>query len=1611
METLFEVQDNTIDIDTEMLVLDNEPFNPYTQANYDPPEKEYSLDADGHFIIYDIDEEETPYSSNRTTFVHTESDESKLWLAQPANKVKKTWYNQIVKTELNVDPKFATDNACYEMESILPNIASNVIQATYLGPMKDIPSKPTFHITPGSLVQAQLPSGLKVTVLIDTGCHKTILNRKFLQKNLFHFKNFKKVPLREDHKIKLANGLIIKTDGLIAMPLIIQDYLFQFLALVTTLSEDFDFVLGLESLIQLESVYSLGQNILQMENRCIPLYPVKDVILPPKAQIGIVITGELPRTFSSGFAVVHVIPVTNTYSVVTTETEFINQTTCFNLTNTINKSRYFYHNIPFGYLDTRSIGYYEPLTATQMISSDHLIFPSHMASISEHSIDRLIHEEPALDNQDPYPWLDPQDPRRFQTDRELLEQLIDLSDSCLTPLEKEQFYDLLEQYKKAFSLRDEIGLAHGMQITLELTDTTPFFIRPFSAKEDMKGKIDKEMNKLCILGILRKELSGYSSPAMAIPRKKSDIPRVVADFRYLNTILPQLNMSFPLVRECIQSIGASQCEVMSVIDLRDAYHTLRLTPNSQQYCGITPYYGSDTYLYQRLPMGLKVSPAIWQAFINKVLGPIPNRQRHIAIMDDCLVHSKFADHMQDLINLFQSLMDHGLKMSPKKCQFFRTSLIYMGFKFLIDKGRPSFTPMKDKCDSIRNLEPPKTVKDCRKFCGMVNFLATFLKGLQKHLVPIYNLTKKNTTFKWTSECQKSFDTIKNMLTQPPILRMPDTKGIFRLMSDTSILATGAALYQFQDNNYYIVGYNSKKLPEAAKNYSITELELFGLVINIHAFRQLLSHVYFECFCDHSAITYILTSKKKIATRRIQKLIEQLMQFNFSIYYLPGSKMHIADMLSRLAGKDLDPPDKVIPISFNAMQSSQPRRCSPRIKKQAIQTPYPAGKIDRILSSYQPQVLLKRLPEILNKDTHISKIDTYLKADQPKPKDIVPKPKIIYQSNSCNNNSFPSMQSPTGRLKQKKLSHSILPQDKLTLINPTIQIPNTLPPIEVPPPQTQNIETYRSPENFLYNKPLPVLKDSKELNVFSRHIPKQTEIDEFLAVLKAKVTKEYKLPLLAQSIINAYPQSPAFRNIYQYITTNTLPPNRRLQRSIISNSDNYIVADGLLFKLQQVSRNKQMVHRCLLVIPEAFEHVVFHMYHDSLLGAHYGPLNTYYTIKDKYHIHNLLDKINKYVASCEECQKQKVKTKKSRYFHPRIPLDYNPLAYISADIKYMPKGIYNYEFLLVIVCEVTGFVIAIPMVKHDAVTIAHALLEKLIFIFGPPKTLIVDEDRALSAKVMHYILDALKVNIKLVSPSNHGSLKTERYIQTINNLITRQLTGKGREWPLYVMSTCYAMNTFVSPSTGFSPYELVFLRKPPDILNLYFEPLQTIAKGYEDYCLKMKHRLEHVGNVILELKTFQQERQAQLAHNLPTPPETFQEGQLVYLLAPSAATLRTKTMKCRADFVGPLVVNKALDPTHYILNDLQGRVLIGVFHINRLKKATVRTPSGAVSTYQQLHDSFTHITQQEANAATPAPDIAPAAALQSTYPLSYRHNTGCGFPDSPCECILDTIPFN
>ena len=127
---------------------------------------------------------------------------------------------------------------------------------------------------------------------------------------------------------------------------------------------------------------------------------------------------------------------------------------------------------------------------------------------------------------------------------------------------------MLLKYKEAFSLKDEIGLCPNMEIELELNDDTPFFIRPFPIKESVKEVVDKEMRKGCLLGILKKGMSSYSSPIMLIPRKLTGIPRIITDFRYLNSRLVTLQPSIPLVRDAIQILGNSGAELLSLARLK-----------------------------------------------------------------------------------------------------------------------------------------------------------------------------------------------------------------------------------------------------------------------------------------------------------------------------------------------------------------------------------------------------------------------------------------------------------------------------------------------------------------------------------------------------------------------------------------------------------------------------------------------------------------------------------------------------------------------------------------------------------------------------------------------------------------------------------------------------------------------------------------------------------------------------------------------------------------------------------------------------------------------------------------------------------------------------------
>ena len=198
---------------------------------------------------------------------------------------------------------------------------------------------------------------------------------------------------------------------------------------------------------------------------------------------------------------------------------------------------------------------------------------------------------------------------------------------------------------------------------------------------------------------------------------------------------------------------------------------------------------------------------------------------------------------------------------------------------------------------------------------MVNLLSSFLPNLRRLLIPIYNLQKKSKKFKWTDKAEKAFNNIEQLLVNPPVLKAPTPDGLLRLESNTSREGVGGTLLQKQGNEWVVICYHSKILPPSAKNFGVMELELTGLLVNIHGFMQLLCNRYFEVLVDHKAIKYMIKSKTESPTR-LKTLLLKLSEYTINLKYQKGSEMHTSDTLSRLQNIADTPDNKdIIPLNF------------------------------------------------------------------------------------------------------------------------------------------------------------------------------------------------------------------------------------------------------------------------------------------------------------------------------------------------------------------------------------------------------------------------------------------------------------------------------------------------------------------------------------------------------------------------------------------------------------------------------------------------------------------------------------------------------------------------
>ena len=202
---------------------------------------------------------------------------------------------------------------------------------------------------------------------------------------------------------------------------------------------------------------------------------------------------------------------------------------------------------------------------------------------------------------------------------------------------------------------------------------------------------------------------------------------------------------------------------------------------------------------------------------------------------------------------------------------------------------------------------------------MCSSKSLFCPDLQKLLKPIVELTRKGRPFIWGEAQEKAFREVKLRLMNPPVLHLPKAEGRSILYSDTSIEGTGSLLWQIQGGKPKLIGYASKILPEACSRYSVTELEMTGLLVNMNLWKNRLKHREFDAAVDYAAVAQIMKAKTEPATTRIMRLLNRLSAYIFNLYYVKGRDMILSDYLSRHRQKDLDP-SELIPISFCCLKA-------------------------------------------------------------------------------------------------------------------------------------------------------------------------------------------------------------------------------------------------------------------------------------------------------------------------------------------------------------------------------------------------------------------------------------------------------------------------------------------------------------------------------------------------------------------------------------------------------------------------------------------------------------------------------------------------------------------
>lgn len=438
---------------------------------------------------------------------------------------------------------------------------------------------------------------------------------------------------------------------------------------------------------------------------------------------------------------------------------------------------------------------------------------------------------------------------------------------------------------------------YNLKINLEPGAKPPFGgIYQLGTKEQdaLKAHIDEFLDK----GFMRESSSEAASPVLFVPKKDAEL-RPCNDYRALNNLT--IKDRYPLPSTDMLLDQLSQAKVYTKLDLRSAYHQIRISEGDEWKTAIRTRYGLYEYLV--MPFGLTNAPAAFQRMVNKVLRQFIDRFV-IVYLDDILIYSAtVAEHEGHVIKVLKVLGEHALYAKPEKCDFYCNSVEYLGFR-VTPEGVTS-DPAKIK--TIKNWVAPSSVTQTRRFLGFANFYQRFVDNFSDRCAPLYDLLRKDKKFEWSEDCERAFQDLKARFTSHPILRHYDHRASTRVETDASDTGIAAVLMQQQkdDKLYHPVAYISCRLTDVETRYEVHDREMLAVKYATEVWRPLLLSCEggFNVLTNNVSCKYFMTTKA--LNQRQVRWSEQLADFWFRLIYRPGKDNDQADALSRWDDEGLE----------------------------------------------------------------------------------------------------------------------------------------------------------------------------------------------------------------------------------------------------------------------------------------------------------------------------------------------------------------------------------------------------------------------------------------------------------------------------------------------------------------------------------------------------------------------------------------------------------------------------------------------------------------------------------------------------------------------------------